>query len=92
MLYFLRNLSVMENYIGENISATGVTGFEIGDDYISLMFRHRYKYKYTYSSCGSAHVEHMKDLARQQSGLNTYLNECNPQYAWRIDTSGRRAA
>jgi hypothetical protein len=82
----------MENYNSGNVNGTGITSFEIGTDYITLMFRYRYKYKYTYNSCGVDHVENMKKLAKQQSGLNTYKNEHNPQYAWKIDTGGQRAA
>ncbi len=82
----------METYNSGNVNGTGVTAFEIGEDFIILIFRHRYKYKYTYNSCGSDHIEKMKQLARHQNGLNTYKNKHNPQYDWRIDTGNRTAA
>ena len=82
----------MENYSSENDKGFGVTGYQIGDDYIILMFKHRYKYKYSYRSCGQEHVENMKDLARQQKGLTTYKNQHNPAYEWKVDMGGRAAA
>ncbi len=64
----------MERY--RNSSGTsGVYGFEIGNDYIRVKFTGNSKI-YQYSNQGKAgryHVENMKSLARNGSGLNTYI-------------------
>ena len=63
----------MENYhnIGGN---SNIESYEIGDDYISVWFKRASKpYMYSYSSAGESHVETMKELAKQGSGLNSYI-------------------
>lgn len=58
---------------------SGVAKYEIGDDYITVVFKERNRdgcntYVYTYVSTGVADVEHMKQLARNGVGLNAYIS------------------
>ncbi len=63
----------MEQY--RNIAgSSGVTAYEIGDDYITIEFSDGSVYRYTYASAGKENVEHMKGLARAGQGLYTFLN------------------
>ncbi len=56
---------------------SGVDSYEIGDDYISVLFKagSARKYLYNYASAGSYHVENMKNLAANGDGLNSYINK-----------------
>jgi hypothetical protein len=52
--------------------------YDIGGDFIDVMFKTPAKdgstiYRYSYTSAGSASIEHMKDLARQGQGLNSFI-------------------
>ena len=53
---------------------SGVVGFEIGDDSITVQFRDIYVYIYNYISPGEVTVAHMKMLARAGQGLNSYIS------------------
>lgn len=54
---------------------SGVSRFDIGPDYIVVIFHGNSKeYTYSYKKAGSHHVENMKQLARVGSGLNAYIN------------------
>ncbi|MEQ9948929.1 hypothetical protein [Pectobacterium aroidearum] len=54
---------------------SGVRGYEIGNDYITVWFDGTAKsYTYSYSGAGRIHVEKMKVLARSGDGLNAYIN------------------
>jgi hypothetical protein len=63
----------MENYKNNN-GDSGVSGYQIGSDYIWVEFSTGSIYEYDYSVTGSSHVETMKNLARSGSGLNGYIN------------------
>lgn len=64
----------MERYSNRN-GDSGVSGFEIGIDYIRVKFTGTIKiYTYSYGKAGMSHVENMKRLARNGSGLNGYIN------------------
>lgn len=53
---------------------SGVEAFEIGADYIKVLFKTSSKvYTYSYSSAGREKVEQMKILALQGHGLNSYI-------------------
>jgi len=53
---------------------SGISHYEIGDDYIWLRFTGSQKiYEYNNRLTGSKHVEQMKDLAEAGSGLSTYI-------------------
>lgn len=63
----------MENY--RNLGGTsGVKAFEIGTDFIKVKFSDNSIYLYNYRKPGSHHVENMKILAKNGSGLNSYIN------------------
>jgi hypothetical protein len=54
---------------------SGVRGYEIGADYITVWFDGTERsYTYSYASAGSSHVETMKNLAVAGDGLNAYIN------------------
>ena len=63
----------MERYknIGGN---SGVSGYEIGADFIDVQFNNNSLYKYNGSRPGIGHVEHMKSLALRGHGLNSYIS------------------
>ena len=51
-----------------------VLAFEIGDDYIKVMFKEGI-YTYSYMSAGQENIEKMKTLALHGRGLNTFIND-----------------
>lgn len=53
---------------------SGVTGYEIGPDFIRVEFQDAGVYRYTYASTGAREVEDMKRLAAAGRGLATYVN------------------
>ena len=54
---------------------SGVSGYEIGIDYIQIRFSTGKIYSYSYRRAGKRHVDQMKILAEKGKGLNTYLNK-----------------
>jgi len=63
----------MERY--KNVGGdSGVTGYEIGSDYIRVQFSDGSVYLYTYASAGSNNIEQMKKLAIAGRGLNSFIN------------------
>jgi hypothetical protein len=54
---------------------SGVVGYEIGDDFIKVQFSTGAIYLYTYQSAGVANIEHMKVLAQNGEGLNSFINK-----------------
>lgn len=58
----------------QNLSGqSGVESYDIGDDYIKILFQGGETYLYSYDHPGKEHVEHMKELAAQGQGLSTYI-------------------
>ncbi len=54
---------------------SGISSYEIGDDFIIVKFTGTFRtYRYSYRKAGQHHVENMKRLARDGSGLNGYIN------------------
>jgi hypothetical protein len=53
---------------------SGVTGFEIGQDSITVQFHDGSIYLYTNASAGSGPIQTMKQLAARGEGLNAYIN------------------
>ena len=53
---------------------SGVSEYEIGDDYIEVEFSDGSLYLFNYESAGSQNIEHMKTLAEKGSGLNSFIN------------------
>lgn len=55
---------------------SGVYAYEIGVNYIIVQFKGTFrKYRYSFGKAGRNHVEEMKLLARNGSGLNSYINK-----------------
>lgn len=55
---------------------SGVSAYEIGEDYIEVKFNGTSKiYTYSYKSAGSKNVEIMKELAEKGNGLNSFINK-----------------
>lgn len=52
---------------------SSVIAYEIGDNYIDVMFKNHRIYRYSYSSAGIYKVEKMKNLALQGYGLGSYI-------------------
>ena len=70
----------MEKY--SDISGkSGISAYEVGDDFIIVRFTKGAIYLYNYSVTGSNHVKEMIELARIGSGLNRYIN-LNTKYAY----------
>lgn len=59
----------------KNLSGnSGVTAYEIGEDYIKVKFRDGDVYLYNYSVTGKFNVERMKKLAEEGKGLSTFIS------------------
>jgi len=57
-----------------------VIKYQIGPDFIIVEFKVPSRsgftiYEYSYTSAGQSNIEHMKELATQGFGLNTFINE-----------------
>jgi hypothetical protein len=64
---------------------SGVRAYEIGDDYIIVQFRDSSRYLYNHASTGQDSVEHMKTLAINGHGLNSYISSViRKRYARRL--------
>jgi hypothetical protein len=53
---------------------SGVTGYDITDDSISVRFRDGSEYLYDYGSAGRDNIEQMKTLAKEGQGLNEFIS------------------
>lgn len=62
----------MEQYLNLR-GNSNVRCYSIGAEYIDVVFGKNSGYRYSYNSAGQENVEHMKDLARQGYGLNSYI-------------------
>lgn len=63
----------MERY--KNLAGdSGVAAYEAGSDFIRVQFSDSSVYLYTYASAGPNNVEHMKRLAVNGRGLNSFIN------------------
>jgi len=55
---------------------SGISHYEIGQDYIGVRFRlSHHVYLYKSKRVGKHHVERMKTLAQQGRGLSTYISQ-----------------
>jgi hypothetical protein len=59
---------------GNTHGDSGIKGFEIEVDSITVEFSDGAMYRYTYGSAGAATIEEMKRLATHGGGLNGYIN------------------
>ncbi len=64
----------MERYLNLG-NDSGVRSYQIGNDFIIVMFSTGKTYRYSYAKAGRVHVENMKELARSGTGLNSYINK-----------------
>jgi hypothetical protein len=63
----------MNNYANRG-GNSNVLGYELGDDFITVYFKRSTRpYTYSYQSASPHHVETMKELAQNGSGLNSYI-------------------
>ena len=60
---------------------SGVSAFEVGNDFIIVRFAKGGMYLYNYSKTGFYHVNNMIRLARTGNGLNGYIN-LNVKYSY----------
>ena len=67
-------------YYQNKSGRSNIVAFEIGVDHITIMFRGNSIYTYNYQSAGSEVVEHMKKLALQGYGLNSFISSNKPQH------------
>jgi hypothetical protein len=74
----------METY--KNLSGnSGVLAYEIGFDSITVQFRDYSIYLYNYASAGRETIEHMKKLAKDGRGLNSFIKRfVDKRYASRL--------
>jgi hypothetical protein len=65
----------MEKYLNLN-HTSNVEAYEIEKNFIRVKFFKTFKiYTYSYNIAGQFHVEKMKILARNGSGLNSYIKK-----------------
>lgn len=83
-LNFWRSSMTLQRYKNRHHNS-GVTAFEIGDDYIKVEFADGPLYLYTHSTPGMRKVEQMKKLALAGEGLSTFISRhVRDQYASRL--------
>ncbi|MCW3092842.1 MAG: hypothetical protein JWP81_3911 [Ferruginibacter sp.] len=70
----------MTPYKSKSGKKSGVTGFQIGEDYIIVQFDDARKYKYSYDTEKKSTIEKMKSLAMAQKGLSTFISRNNPEF------------
>ena len=71
----------MEGYLNRSGNSP-VTYFKIEDDIITVWFKGAARsYTYSYRKAGRMHVENMKVLARNGSGLSAYITK-NVRYLY----------
>lgn len=51
-----------------------ITHYKIGPDRIKVRFSDSSVYEYSYDSAGRENIEHMKQLARDGEGLQSFIN------------------
>lgn len=72
----------MQSYSSNSGKKSGVTAYEIGEDFIIVRFGTA-DYKYSYSSCGQSTTELMKGFALASEGLSTFISQADPAYEWK---------
>jgi hypothetical protein len=63
----------MTSYISTSGKSSGVTAYEIGDDYIKVKFGSYKTYKYSYSLNDEGTIDTMKELALASRGLSSFI-------------------
>jgi len=64
----------MERYNNKS-GKSGISGYEIGDDYILVKFKTNKVYKYNHAVTGKQNVDKMKNLAISGRGLNSFISK-----------------
>jgi len=64
----------MERYLNRRGNSP-ITHYQIEDERIIVWFKGGKSYSYSYSKAGRNHVEKMKILARNGSGLSAYITQ-----------------
>ena len=78
----------MKKY-GDPCGNSGVSTYEIGDNLIRVQFKGGDIYVYDYRSAGRVSVEKMKRLAKEGTGLATYISQrVKKNYSEKIDGDG----
>lgn len=54
---------------------SGVTAYEVGDDFIAIEFQDGSVYSYTNTVTGLSNIQIMKRLAASGSGLSTFISK-----------------
>ena len=70
----------MQSYKSRSGKKSGVTGFNIGTDFIDVKFETGEIYLYSYKRPGKATTEQMKKLALANEGLSTFISRNHPPY------------
>ncbi|MBE7172198.1 MAG: hypothetical protein INR73_16540 [Williamsia sp.] len=70
----------MQPYKSNSTEPSGVTGYEIGKNFINIQFSDGSVYQYTYVTAGTAAVETMKQLAQKSQGLSTFITQHRPGF------------
>lgn len=60
---------------GNTSGLSNVDKYDLGPDWIQVIFMDGSTYEYTYKSAGKSNVEFMKRLAAHGFGLNGYVNK-----------------
>lgn len=63
----------MERYKNRN-GNSNIAAYEIGVNFIKVKFNDGAVYLYNYASTGAANIAHMIRLAREGSGLNSFIS------------------
>ena len=63
----------MQRYLNKS-GDSGISAYEIGNDFIKVRFSSGSIYTYSYRKAGQGNVDTMKRLAVSGSGLNSYIN------------------
>lgn len=71
----------MESYKSRSSQTSGVIAFEKGEDYLLVKFQNGSLYNYPEILNNKTVIDHMKQLATNQSGLTTYINQHKPRFA-----------
>tara|TARA_R110002111_G_scaffold75110_3_gene119277 strand:+ start:258 stop:482 length:225 start_codon:yes stop_codon:yes gene_type:complete len=61
-------------------SASGIDGYDYGDDWIHVRFKGGKIYEYRSPAVASHHMNSMKQLADSQDDLNTYISQHRDVY------------
>ena len=81
----------MTPYKSKSGKESGVEAYEIGTDFIKVLFK-GWVYHYTYGSAGQFDIEEMKSRATDGKGLSTYISQHDPPYETKYPYYPRQVA